>query len=53
MAKIILFNNDTDKMETYTRGENDAMPYNANATLKVKEFRGSSKRNILCIFREI
>jgi hypothetical protein len=29
------------------------MPYNANATLKVKEFRGSSKRNILCIFREI
>jgi hypothetical protein len=53
MAKIILFNNDTDKMEIYTRGENDAMPYNANATLKVKEFRGSSKRNILCIFREI
>ncbi len=34
-------------METYYKGENEAMPYNTNATLKVKEFRGSSKSNIL------
>ncbi len=47
MAKIIVFNNDTDRMETYYRGENDPMPYNTNGTLKVKEFRGASKSNIL------
>ena len=47
MAKILLFNNDTNKMEVYTRSENDAMPYNANGTLRVKEFRGSSGSNIL------
>lgn len=42
MAKIIVFNNDTDRMETYYRGENERMPYNTNGTLKVREFRGSS-----------
>lgn len=42
MAKILVFNNDTDRMETYYRGENERMPYNTNGTLKVKEFRGSS-----------
>ncbi len=47
MAKIIIFNNDTDRMETYYKGENEAMPYNTNSTLKVREFRGSSKSNIL------
>lgn len=47
MAKIIVFNNDKDRMETYYRGENEPMPYNTNATLKVKEFRGSSKSNTL------
>ncbi|MFR2570691.1 MAG: peptidoglycan-binding domain-containing protein [Clostridia bacterium] len=47
MAKIIIFNNDTDKMEIYYRNENDSMPYNTNGTLKVKEFRGSSQSNIL------
>ena len=47
MAKIIVFNNDTDRMETYYRGENETMPYNTNATLKVKEFRGSSKSSTL------
>ena len=44
MAKIIVFNNDTDRMETYYRNEADPMPY---STLKVREFRGSSKSNIL------
>ena len=47
MAKIIVFNNDTDRMETYYRDESDPMPYNTNSTLKVREFRGSSKSNIL------
>ena len=47
MAKIIVFNNDTDRMETYYRGENEPMPYNTNGTLKVREFRGSSNSNAL------
>ena len=47
MAKIKVYNNNTNKMETYYRGENEAMPYNTNGTLKVKEFRGSSKSDTL------
>lgn len=47
MAKILVYNQDTNRMETFFRGENEAMPYNTNSTLKVKEFRGSSKSNIL------
>jgi len=47
MAKIIVFNNDTDRMESYYRGEAEPMPYNTNGTLKVREFRGASKSNIL------
>ncbi|MBR3324427.1 MAG: peptidoglycan-binding protein [Clostridia bacterium] len=47
MAKIIVYNNNTRKMETYNRDENEAMPYNSNQTLKVKEFRGSSNSNII------
>lgn len=47
MAKILIFNQDTNRMETYFRNESDAMPYNANRTLRVREFRGSSKSNIL------
>ncbi len=42
MAKIIVYNNDTDRMETYYRGEKEAMPYNTNRTLLVSEFRGAS-----------
>ena len=37
MAKILIYNQDTNRMETFYRGENEAMPYNANRTLKVKE----------------
>lgn len=47
MARIIVFNNDTDRMENYYRGESEPMPYNVNSTLKVREFRGSSRSNIL------
>ena len=43
MAKILVFNNDTNRMETYIRGEDEAMPYVTNGTLRVGEFRGSSK----------
>lgn len=47
MARIIVFNNDTDRMENYYRGESEPMPYNTNNTLRVREFRGSSRSNIL------
>ncbi len=47
MAKILVFNNDTNRMEIYTRNEADPMPYNVNGTLRVREFRGASKSNIL------
>lgn len=47
MAKIKVYNNDTDRMETYYRGEEESMPYNTNRTLLVKEFRGSSKSETL------
>ena len=47
MARILVFNNDTDKMEVYIRDESAPMPYNTNGTLTVREFRGSSRSNIL------
>lgn len=47
MARILVFNNDTNRMENYYRGEAEVMPYNANGTLRVREFRGSSRSNIL------
>lgn len=47
MAKIIVYNNDTDRMETYYRDLTDSMPYNTNRTLTVREFRGSSNSNTL------
>ena len=47
MAKILVYNQDTNRMETFFRGENESMPYNTNRTLRIKEFRGSSKSNIL------
>lgn len=42
MAKILVYNNSTNRMERYYRGEFEAMPYNINRTLTVGEFRGSS-----------
>lgn len=47
MAKIIVYNNDTDRMETYYRDLSEAMPYNTNRTLTVNEFRGASRSNTL------
>ena len=34
MARILVYNNNTNRMEKYDRGENDSMPYNKNGTLK-------------------
>ena len=47
MAKIIVYNNDTDRMETYYRDLSEAMPYNVNRTLTVREFRGASRSDTL------
>ena len=47
MAKILVFNQDTNRMESFIRSESSAMPYNTNSTLRVREFRGSSNSNIL------
>lgn len=47
MARILIYNNDTNRMEAYNRGENEPMPYNTNGTLRVREFRGSSRSNTL------
>lgn len=47
MAKILVYNQDINRMESFIRSESDPMPYNTNGTLKVREFRGSSKSNIL------
>lgn len=47
MAKILVYNQDTNRMETFYRNESEAMPYNTNRTLRVSEFRGSSQSNIL------
>lgn len=47
MATILIYNQDTNKIERYEKDANDAMPYVTGNTLTVKEFRGSSKSNIL------
>ena len=47
MAKIKVFNNDTNKMETHFRGEGEPMPYNKGGTLTVSGFRGSSQSDVL------
>lgn len=47
MAKILLYNNDTNRIETYHKGENEAMPYNTGDTLRVGEFRGASRSSTL------
>lgn len=47
MAKILVYNNYANRMETYYRGLAEAMPYNSNRTLTIGEFRGSSGSDIL------
>ena len=47
MAKILVYNNNSNRMETYYRGLSEAMPYVTNRTLTVREFRSNSVSNIL------
>lgn len=47
MPKIIVYNNDTDKMEVYYRDTSERMPYNVDRTLTVREFKGASSSNTL------
>ena len=47
MAKVLIYNNDENKMETFERKETDAMPYITGRSMTVGEFRGSSKSNVL------
>lgn len=47
MAKILVYNNNTNRMEIYYRGESQSMPYNSNRSLTVREFRGRSNSGLL------
>ena len=47
MAKILVYNNQANRMETYYRGLSEAMPYITNRTLTVREFRSNSNTNIV------
>ena len=47
MAKILVYNENSNRMETYYRGLNEAMPYIQNRTLTVREFRSNSNTEIL------
>ena len=47
MAKILVYNNDTNRMLTFYRELDQAMPYNSGRTLTVREFRGGSNSNTL------
>ena len=53
MAKILVYNNETNRMETYYRGLNEAMPYVTGRTLTVSEFKGSSQGNIFWTERRV
>lgn len=45
--KILVYNNNTNRMETYYKGLSEPMPYNSNRTLTVKEFMGSSNSGLI------
>lgn len=45
--KIMVYNNLTNKMETYYRNLSDPMPYSKDRFLTVREFRGSSNSDVL------
>lgn len=51
--KILVYNNLTNRMEKYDRGLNDPMPYSQDRYLTVKEFRGSSKSDVLWTDRRL
>lgn len=45
MVKIIVYNTNTNRLETYYRNKSQQMPYIRNKFLSVREFLGSSKSN--------
>ena len=47
MARILVYNNDTNRMISFDRELDQAMPYNSGRTLTVREFRGGSASNTL------
>lgn len=47
MAKVIIYDVYTQALETYELSENDPMPYAYGRTMLVREFRGSSRSNVL------
>ncbi len=47
MITILVYNPDTDAIETYRREAFEAMPYNRGGTLSVQEFRGVSNSTVL------
>lgn len=42
MAKVLVYDEYTNRMYTYNLSENDVMPYAYGTTMRVREFRGSS-----------
>lgn len=47
MTKVIVYDENTNKLYNYELQENDPMPYSYGRTLLLSEFRGSSKSNLL------
>lgn len=47
MATILVYNNDTNKIEKYNKNLTETMPYVTENTLTVREFRGSSNSNLM------
>lgn len=47
MAKVFVYDQPRNRMLSYTLSESDPMPYSTGTTLRVREFRGSSRSNVL------
>lgn len=45
--KVLVYNDDTNKMETYYKNLNDPMPYSEDRYLTVNEFKGSTKSDTI------
>ena len=47
MPKVYVYDSYDNEFFRYSLSENDPMPDSADTTLRVREFRGSSKANVL------
>lgn len=47
MTKIIVYDVYNERLMTFYRGEDEPMPYTIGRTMLVREFRGSSRSNVL------